>query len=336
MNRPLIGIVLLALCASVASAQSIVEGRIVDDAGAPIGGATVTVSAIGYSVRTDSLGAFKLSGTPGSTLGLTIRAPGFRVDTASIVLARRGTVQREITLTSENAPLPEANPSDRLLRGRVTDSEGVPLSYANIQFNGGVRRIVSDDSGRFNVPVAEGALTLLVRRIGFEPEEITLAGMPDTAIQVRMTAVPTVLPEQRITGRAAFVSLDMRGFYRRMRDAEKGINHGYFVTPEDFAQRNPANLTQMVENYPTVRVQRSPRSPIWDVIRGPRNCTMPVYVDGIQITAKMNGSDDFVNMIAPVNHVAAMEIYPRLINAPPEYQSLKQDSRCGVVLIWTK
>jgi hypothetical protein len=33
--------------------------------------------------------------------------------------------------------------------------------------------------------------------------------------------------------RAAFASLDLNGFYRRMRDAERGVNHRYFTTPED-------------------------------------------------------------------------------------------------------
>ena len=34
------------------------------------------------------------------------------------------------------------------------------------------------------------------------------------------------------------------------------------------------------------------------------------------------------------SHLAAMEIYPRAVNAPPAYQPL--NGNCGVVLIWTK
>jgi len=49
---------------------------------------------------------------------------------------------------------------------------------------------------------------------------------------------------------------------------------------------------------------------------------------------RMNGRDDYVNELAPPNHVAAMEIYPRAVSAPPQYQPL--NGTCGVVLIWTR
>jgi hypothetical protein len=39
-----------------------------------------------------------------------------------------------------------------------------------------------------------------------------------------MNALAVALPEQRITGRAAFVSLDLNRFYRRMKENERGIN----------------------------------------------------------------------------------------------------------------
>jgi hypothetical protein len=45
-------------------------------------------------------------------------------------------------------------------------------------------------------------------------------------------------------------------FYDRMRDVERGINRGYFITPEDLEQRRPNFITQMLESYPSVRVLR--------------------------------------------------------------------------------
>jgi len=41
-----------------------------------------------------------------------------------------------------------------------------------------------------------------------------------------------------------------------------------------------------------------------------------------------------VNVLVLPTHAAAMEIYPRAINAPPQYQP--NNGTCGVVLIWTK
>lgn len=60
-------------------------------------------------------------------------------------------------------------------------------------------------------------------------------------------------------------------------------------------------------------------------------CKMTVSLDNMLIVGKVGGGPD--DSVSPT-HVAAMEIYPRAINAPPAYQAL--NGTCGVVLIWTK
>jgi hypothetical protein len=356
-----------ALCTPMAASGQapVLRGKVVNESGDGIAGVTVTLTRIGYSVRTDSAGEFALSGTPGSMLVFTIRAAGYREDSGAVTLPRRGGVSREFRLVTEASAPPEVNPSDRVLRGHVTDTDGAPLSYASVQLNGG-RRFLADDSGRFMMPSPTGRFSLLVRRIGFSPEELKIDMAPDTAIRVRMTAVATSLPEQRITGRAAFVSLDLHGFYRRMRDAERGANHGYFITPEDLELRKPIQITQMGENTPAVFIKRDPSGnprkytfvgqPCQprQVPGGPPDrycvlaigdnspntpklyrCLMTVYLDRVRIVGRSgSGADDFVNEIVVPSSVAAMEIYPRGVGAPPEFQPM--NGNCGVVLIWTK
>ncbi|HEX9565164.1 MAG TPA: carboxypeptidase regulatory-like domain-containing protein [Gemmatimonadaceae bacterium] len=334
---------LLYASASVLTAQAFSElrGRVVDAQGRPIPGASVTLSAIGYSVRTDSAGAFRLTGTPGSMLLLSIAAGGYRVDTASVVLARGKTVTRDFLLASNDSPPPEANPSQRVLRGRVTDRDGMPLAYANVQINGG-RRLVTDDTGRFTLPITvSGRFTLLVRRIGFEPEELKLDSMPDTAIAVRMKAVAHALPEQRVTSGSPFVGLDIHGFYRRMADVERGVNHGYFITPEDLAFRRPLNATDAVGGIPTIRVRPIPgaKLPLARLMRieGQGGCPMTVYLDRIRIQPAMirgEWRDELINELVQTGSVAGIEVYPRAVGAPPEFQA--NNGTCGIVLIWTK
>ena len=219
------------------------------------------------------------------------------------------------------------------LRGRVVDESGQPLSYANVQLNEG-RRFVSDDSGRFQLAyTVTGAARLVVRRIGFAPAELTLQSLPDTALLVRLTAIPVLLKDVIVTGGSAYPSLDAHGFYDRMRDAHRGINYGYFVTPEDLDRRKPNWITQMADGLPTVHVRRGAR-PMNDIISGGLGCKMTVYLDNIRIVGRLNGRDDFVNEMVMPTHVAGMEIYPRSVVAPPQYQPL--NGTCGVVLIWTK
>ena len=325
---------LLAAPTASLSQTTGLRGRVVSETGRPVAGATITLTALGYTIRTDSLGTFVLSGTPGATLELSIRASGFREFKGSVVLARRGAVSKDFTITSEGAALPEMNPSDRLLRGRVTDTEQNPLSYASIQLNGG-RRFVADDSGRFSIPVARGRIQLLVRRIGFNPDEVVFDAMPDTIVRIQMRGVATALPEITVSGRAAFASLDLNGFYQRMKDAEKGINHGYFITPEDLDFRKPNLILNMAESLPAVQVEHNILTPRKDILKGMDGCTMTVYLDRIRIVGGLGpAADSYVNELVLPNHVAGIEIYPRAVGAPPQYQSL--NGKCGVVLIWTK
>ena len=350
MMNPVLLVAFVVATPLTATAQSAeLRGRVVSESGEPVAGATVTLTTLGYSLRTDSLGRFVLTGTPGATLEFSIRASGFREDTRSVVLARRGAVTKDFSITSESVALPEVNPSDRLLRGRVTDTERYSLSYANIQLNGG-RRFLADDSGRFSIPVNSERIRLIVRRIGFEPEEVRFDSMPDSAIRIHMRAVAARLPEITVRGRAAFTSLDLNGFYQRMKDAEKGINHGYFITPEDLDFRKPNLILNMAESIPAVHVEHNIMTPRKDILKGMSDggCVMTVYLDRVRIVGglatryeadgkhgELGGVPDaFVNELVLPHQVAGIEIYPRAVGAPPQYQS--SNGKCGVMLIWTK
>jgi hypothetical protein len=353
IHRRLLFLVVTLLVSTTAAAEAQIElaGRVVSDAGEPIAGATITLAGIRYSVKSDSLGRFRFSGQPGSTLNLSLQAPGFRDDMASVVLPRSRSVARDFVLISELTALPEPNPSDRVLNGRVITPEGEPISYVNIRVNGG-RRVVTDDSGRFAVPYAQGSLSLLLRRIGFAPEEVKLAAMPDTALRVRMTAVARVLPGQVVTGRTPFTRLDLGGFYRRMTEVERGARVGYFVTPEDLAMRNPQNVTDAVEQFPSIRLRPIDDGVLdaagfghADGVPSGRNfriedrsgCPLTVYLDRVRIQPTMVGHtpvDGDINSLVQPHSVAGIEVYPRAAGAPAEF--LPVSNTCGVVVIWTK
>jgi hypothetical protein len=148
------------------------------------------------------------------------------------------------------------------------------------------------------------------------------------------------LKEVEVTGASSFGSLDTYGFYRRMKEVERGAARGWFITPEDLERRKPNWITQMAEGLPGIRVcgrasvtcpSGPPRN---EMILGRNACKMTVFVDNVRITGRLNGRDDPVNEFVLPTHVAAMEVYPTALNAPPQFQPL--NGTCGVVLIWTK
>jgi hypothetical protein len=138
------------------------------------------------------------------------------------------------------------------------------------------------------------------------------------------------------------------------------------MTPEDFDLRKPNLITQMAEATPAVFIKRDPSGdPRKYVLMGapckPREvpggppdrncviaigsnstpgariyrCVMTVYLDRVRIVGRAGASaDDFVNEMVVPSSVAAMEIYPRGVGAPSEFQPM--NGSCGVVLIWTK
>jgi hypothetical protein len=346
--------VALSATSGSSSAQTQLTGRVVDASGQPIIGATITLTSIRYSVKTDTEGRFQFAGTPGSTMNLSLRAPGFRDDTASVVLARARTMAKDFVMVSEG--IPEAAPDGPLLRVKVSSTEGEPLAYANLQVNGG-RRFVSDDSGRFTVPIPiRGRASLVLRRIGYEATETTITEMPDSVLRVVMRPVARTLDAQVVTARSPFVRLDIGGFYKRMSEVQNGARVGYFMTPEDLAIRRPQSVTDAVEHFPNIRL-----APIDDGrvgsdglyhadgmmsrrkfrIEDRNGCPMTVYLDRVRIQPAVAGGrnvDEEINSLINPATVAGIEVYPRAMGAPAEFPAVNSSSavECGVVLIWTK
>ena len=220
------------------------------------------------------------------------------------------------------------------LSGIVRDERGQPMANARLTVWGTGNETTTDARGRFTLGgLPGGTQTVEVRAIGFQPIEhaIVLSSADPATLDVRLRERVTELAGVNV--RATAVRARLAPFYERMRDSERGINHGYFITQEEIERRKPAFLTQLFENIPTVRVLRG-YHPLDDLLLSTNRCVMTVYLDNIRIVGTLGGIDDKVNRLVPPGHVAAIEIYPRSVTAPPAYQPL--NGTCGVVLIWTK
>jgi hypothetical protein len=144
-------------------------------------------------------------------------------------------------------------------------------------------------------------------------------------------------------------SLMIHGFYERQTELQSGINHGFMVTPEEIDQRKGARVTDFLLDHPGIKVAtvRPPRpydqnSRVGLQPQGSGGCRMEIYIDGNRFYTKGpkeplrlgDLGDLYVNDQIPTTTIAAIEVYPRAVGAPPKYQTLNGD--CGVILIWTK
>lgn len=231
------------------------------------------------------------------------------------------------------------------LRATVRDSTGSPLPGVRATVWGTEQEVTANSNGVLALGgLPYGTQTLEVRAVGYDPVELPVELRPDSviAVSVVLPRRATVLSGVRVTATASNPRL--AGFQERMRDAERGINFGYFITQDAIERRNPTMFSNLLEGFGGVEVGREGLGG-YPVIRGgvrhgAVRCKMAVYLDNIRIigglgmNAEAKEGSDHINAMVDPSRVAAVEVYPYPVGVPPRYQSL--NGRCGVVLIWTK
>jgi len=237
-----------------------------------------------------------------------------------------------------------------VIKGVVADSNGRRISFALVSAEGLGDR-VADDSGRFLLSVPRTtAIRLNVRRVGFHPSEVRVVVTRDTVLHVILRSLPASLARVTIEAEATVTSLELGGFYARVREKERGTNTGHFILPEQIEQRR-GSLAQVVTGVPGLRVERfkppGDNSSGYLALFGNARkvsrtglCPMTIYLDRIRLQPPGNGAlgrDDAppvdINDAVTLREVAGIEVYTRT-NVPFEFSML--NGTCGVVVIWTK
>lgn len=240
--------------------------------------------------------------------------------------------------------------------GTVADSSGRAIPYANVTPLPTGQRVVADADGRFALDVDTAVKAIELRRIGFEPRMVEAAALYDSALVITLTALPARLERVRVEAEQQARSLSLHGFYERQALLEKGINHGFMITPEEIEARKGARVTDFIYGHPAVKVMRINPSRMTGLRiggtgggraglqpSGVDGCRLEIYVDGIRFYTTKWPPDpqyddtknyEFIDDLISTSSVAAIEVYPTAVNAPPKYQPL--NGNCGVILIWTK
>jgi hypothetical protein len=226
------------------------------------------------------------------------------------------------------------------LTGTVRDRNGSPVANARVVVAGTGLEAHTGARGTFGLDsLPAGTHTLDVRVIGYVPVQtvVHLSERMPAVANVTLGERAVVLSSVQVRGTPIYSSLfkpKLAGFFDRMRDNRLGVTNGYFITPADLERRKPSNITQMVENLPSVHIRHGQR-PGDDVIVGRRDCPMTVFLDGVRVIGKVGSvREESLNTIISPGMVAAMEIYADAFDAPPQYQP--ENATCGVVLVWTK
>lgn len=227
--------------------------------------------------------------------------------------------------------------------GRAVNEAGVPVAGASVGLRHAEGRFVTtsvtSEVGAFVLRATLGGVyNLEVRHLGyadFISEDISIDGGENVEIEVRLGTQAIPLEPLTVLARRSPTAGRLAGFRQRMTDP--GRVGGHFITREDIEARPMSTPSNLVLGVPGTTV--APVGGAFGLDRslitlqgrgGP--CVARLFVDGIRVTQTAQHTvDDLLDM----ETVGAVEVYPRALTAPMQYQDAGA-AQCGVVLFWSR
>ena len=217
--------------------------------------------------------------------------------------------------------------STGIISGVVEDSLATPVAGARVSVLGLGGHGTSDDDGTFRLAsVQPGTHRLIVRRIGFRPESVTVSVTAGTITEARIRLAQSAqwVAPVVIDARAARYSGFLRGFYERR---ERGM--GVTFTAEEIAERNPRVVTDLLRTIPGTRI--IPGGGESAVTFRDRNCLPLIWIDGIAANAGYLDPDVF-----DPHTLAGIEVYKGTSTVPAALMGNRGKGSCGVIALWSK
>lgn len=226
------------------------------------------------------------------------------------------------------APLASQQRGD-VTTGWVRDSTGAPISDADVSVPAMRLLVHTDSAGAFTLRgLAAGTVALNVRHLGYEPRSLSIQRNATSAdsLTIALRAIPQVLDAMRVGSGRAHHDFLIEDFYRR-----QALGSGTFITRADIDARNPTRLSDVVRQYPGIRVVRGPggtgvRFPSTSMAR--RDCPPQYWVDGRRVT-------NFELDELPPRDIEGIELYHGPSTTPTQF-SMDDAKTCGTVVIWSR
>jgi len=236
-------------------------------------------------------------------------------------------------------PRLDAQSTNGALSGQVLGDSATPLAQARIRVVGATTVAVSGADGRFSFgDIPPGNQMLEVRRLGYVAFTQWVKIVPGATLnlQVKLDVVPVALKPVEVKGEAVLWPA-MEGFEERRAHAG-----GHFFNRTEIAQMQPRLFTDVLRRVPGVQIQPSTgafggnemvRMNRTVGVTGLRPCPPLFYVNGMPLKVE---NDISINQYVTPEDVIAIEVYSGSSQIPPEFLSNLLNSRCGVIVIWTR
>jgi hypothetical protein len=226
-----------------------------------------------------------------------------------------------------------------VVTGSIAGANDAPLARARIGIAGTMLATMTDAAGGFRVTgVPAGTRTIEVRMLGYSPIALPIDVVAGETFNIRLQMIPepTVLSTVEIKADSVVNPL-MKGF-----EARRARGMGRFFDRKDIVEMQPRVFTDVLrrvagmqvttsaENYgPGTMVQTGRNTGGM----GNRPCPVEFYVNGTPLPLVRDGG---INHFISPDDVVGVEVYNGASQVPPQFNSGNFNTRCGVVLIWTR
>jgi len=167
---------------------------------------------------------------------------------------------------------------------------------------------------------------LELRALGYAPRRalVDLAASQELTVDLALEEFPTTIDTLRVFGAAPAGGDALAGFARR-----RALSQGVFLDPEGVERRRPLNFSDLVRGIAGVDVVTidGARAIAMRSLAGDGTCEPELVMDGVRVLRY----DSDIDHLIPASIVRALEVYPRRIQAPPEFQA----PDCGTIVVWT-
>jgi CarboxypepD_reg-like domain len=212
-----------------------------------------------------------------------------------------------------------------VIDGVVADTGLRPLADVTVTIVGTAIRVVTGTNGRFRlVTVPAGPYVLLVRRIGFESATARVQVDGDDTLRVSFALEPAVTSLDTVTVASRSLTPKLADFYERRKH---GV--GQFLTQDEIEKINAVQASDLFTRFLGIRVTEDGRHAFSRRDTPAHLCPISTVVDGIA------RDDDFRALPSP-NEIAAVEFFSGPSEIPLQYKTTRQNTWCGLILIWTR
>jgi TonB family protein len=226
------------------------------------------------------------------------------------------------------APARAQYPATRV-GGSAVSTTGERIVGAQVNVIGSANAAgLTDEDGKFEIFVLNDSVPrLVVRRIGFRPETLTVR-LPQAAAPLVVRMSRTVQMVRPVVVNAT--SMEANTVLASVRARERTGGNGHFTYRSEFMRSNPVKFTDILRRVPGVTFSKNRTNNTEVRLRNAR-CSPLYWIDNQPLLGMPFDPD-----VLPPGTIEAIEVYSSATLVPPQFQGPSYAQGCGAIVIWTR